>query len=443
MMGPFNHVNESSEDGERRIIREERTLEQTCDDVLQDDILSEEEKHFIDYIKESRTVGENPNKREEYFNQKIKRHRDTLILKYHKQGHFGSAQVFNLLFYDGHLWRGMRRRIEEVLDECEVCKLSNKSRPKHNKMSYLLSENPMDFITVDLAGPMQGDERYQYMLVVTCVRTRFVILRALEGKTALEVCEKLLSICADFGLPKIVLSDQGKEFDGEVEEVFVKRLCLEWRNTPTYKQSSNGLAESMVKVSKTVLRRVKAATKEENWSLYVPMVHMFMNNRISVLTGYKPHFLMFGRNSNGFNKYMTITSGKLISGEWFGEKTRRDAGKINKRWSNIMRPIYASSYGEMKDKLESRNKAINEGYARAGQIGDFEVGDLVVVELMLSYTKRAGSLDPKFEGPYVIYRIDRGGKYALRDIDEPTIPIRQYNSVCIERLKLYRKKVKR
>jgi hypothetical protein len=53
-----------------------------------------------------------------------------------------------------------------------------------------------------------------------------VILNALERKTASNVAEKLIKIFADFGSPRILQSDNGKEFANQI----VKEVCRQWKD---------------------------------------------------------------------------------------------------------------------------------------------------------------------------------------------------------------------
>ena len=51
------------------------------------------------------------------------------------------------------------------------------------------------------------------------IATKFLVIRALKGKDAVTVATKLWEIFAEYGLPKILQSDNGGEFrNGSLEE---------------------------------------------------------------------------------------------------------------------------------------------------------------------------------------------------------------------------------
>jgi transposase InsO family protein len=73
-----------------------------------------------------------------------------------------------------------------------------------------------------------------------------VILNALERKTASSVAEKLIKIFADFGSPRILQSDNGKEFANQI----VKEVCRQWKDIkivhgkPRHSQSQGSVERS-------------------------------------------------------------------------------------------------------------------------------------------------------------------------------------------------------
>ena len=65
------------------------------------------------------------------------------------------------------------------------------------------------------------------------------------------------------------------------------------------------------------------------------------------------------------------------------------------------------------DKISAQNKKVYESFCKAHKIlvDDFPPGALV----MKATTDRKSKVDPKFEGPFMVIRRNRGGAYILRD----------------------------
>lgn len=73
--------------------------------------------------------------------------------------------------------------------------------------------------------------------------TKFVVLRALRSKTAHEVVEKLVEIFAIFGAPRLLHSDNGKEFANWLVKELVQRWpeCHIVHGKPRHSQSQGSV----------------------------------------------------------------------------------------------------------------------------------------------------------------------------------------------------------
>jgi transposase InsO family protein len=62
----------------------------------------------------------------------------------------------------------------------------------------------------------EADQSFRYILTYQDHFTKFVSLRALESKKAVEVADKLMDIFCERGSPTFLHSDNGKEFQNQV-----------------------------------------------------------------------------------------------------------------------------------------------------------------------------------------------------------------------------------
>ena len=65
-----------------------------------------------------------------------------------------------------------------------------------------------------------SSEGYKYVLVAVDVFTRFVFLFALPEKSALCVAKALLTLFGFIGFPRVLQSDNGKEFSNKIIKSF-------------------------------------------------------------------------------------------------------------------------------------------------------------------------------------------------------------------------------
>ncbi len=62
----------------------------------------------------------------------------------------------------------------------------------------------------------QADGDYRFIMTYQDNLTKFVILRPLKNKTAVAVAEELVDIFCIFGAPRILHTDNGREFNNSV-----------------------------------------------------------------------------------------------------------------------------------------------------------------------------------------------------------------------------------
>ena len=76
--------------------------------------------------------------------------------------------------------------------------------------------NPWDIIGVDLFGPLPISDGSKYVLTATCLFSKWVEAEALPDKTSESVFRIFMSLFHRWGIPRRVITDQGKEFNNTV-----------------------------------------------------------------------------------------------------------------------------------------------------------------------------------------------------------------------------------
>ena len=99
---------------------------------------------------------------------------------------------------------------------------------------------PRERLAVDLVGPLaRSRDGYKYLLTSICVASRYPFTVPLKDVAAESVCEALLEIWSQTGIPREVLSDQGTQFMGKVMSQLCKSLHAHQMRASPYHPQAN------------------------------------------------------------------------------------------------------------------------------------------------------------------------------------------------------------
>ena len=134
----------------------------------------------------------------------------------------------------------------------------------------------------------------RYVLLMVDCFSRRTEACPLPDKTAISVADAFFSnIVCRFGMPSVIHSDQGREFENKV----MHELCLlggshKTKTTP-YHPESDGLVE---RFNRTLLMMLAmfAGEHKDDWDDLLPPVMMTYRYSVHESTGFSPYRLMFG-----------------------------------------------------------------------------------------------------------------------------------------------------
>ncbi len=112
--------------------------------------------------------------------------------------------------------------------------------------------------------------RYELALVFINMCTRFVFLYPLRTRTGHNVSEALQSLCASFGKPLRIQTDNGSEFKNMDMATICGQLCIE-HFTTSYCPQGNGAAERVIRSLKENLN-ASSRGDTSSWPRLLPMV---------------------------------------------------------------------------------------------------------------------------------------------------------------------------
>jgi hypothetical protein len=225
------------------------------------------------------------------------------------------------------------------------------------------------------------------------VCTRFIFLRPLPDKTAESVGSELFKVFCDIGFPKIIQSDNGKEFVNKLTQAMCKESHIDHRLITPYHPRANGLAERNVKSAKDGIYKLING-REQDWAVYVPQTQYFMNTRIASYHDSTPYSLMYGRAHNGFSNYEQV------------DLSTASEDEVRARLEFLTSVVYPSISKKSAAFAEKMNAPANARLTKDLPNGAFV---MAIDEL------RTSKSQPRYLGPFKVLRRNQGGAYILQD----------------------------
>ncbi|KAJ8651514.1 hypothetical protein O0I10_012927 [Lichtheimia ornata] len=162
-------------------------------------------------------------------------------------GHGGAEHLVRYLRRDGLAWTNMLQDAVKLVSKCPQCQKTNIAKRGYNPLRPIYAYLPGDHWAIDLAtfnrSSLTGNN---FLMVLVAVCTRFCILRALPDKSSDTLVKALVQIFCDFGIPRILQSDNGGEFKNAFMRKLARSLGFHQRFTTPYHRSANGIAERWV-----------------------------------------------------------------------------------------------------------------------------------------------------------------------------------------------------
>ena len=220
-----------------------------------------------------------------------------IILAHNYSGHNGSRRTYNCLKRQ-YYWPGIRKQIFRHCKKCKECILQNQGQPEKCFGHFDLPDLPMEFICMDLVGPIHppSSKGNKYVLTVIDMLTGFTIAVPIKNKNAETICEVYRdNVYCVFGGSSRMLTDNGSEFKNKEMQEVCDTLGLKHIFSPVYTSHSNGCLEGWHQFFKACIAKHISGSGVE-WDELVPLAVSAYNFFPCQSSKESPFVLMFGRD---------------------------------------------------------------------------------------------------------------------------------------------------
>ena len=220
-----------------------------------------------------------------------------IILAHNYSGHNGSRRTYNCLKRQ-YYWPGIRKQIFRHCKKCKECILQNQGQPEKCFGHFDSPDLPMEFICMDLVGPIHppSSRGNKYVLTVIDMLTGFTIAVPIKNKNAETICDVYRdNIYCVFGGSSRMLTDNGSEFKNKEMHEVCDTLGLKHIFSPVYTPQSNGRLEGWHRFFKAcIAKHIRGGGVE--WDELVPLAVSAYNFFPCQSSKESPFVLMFGRD---------------------------------------------------------------------------------------------------------------------------------------------------
>ena len=315
-----------------------------------------------------------------------------IILAHDYSGHNGSRRTYNCLKRQ-YYWPGIRKQIFRHCKKCKECVLQNQGQPEKCFGHFDSPDLPMEFICMDLVGPIHlpSSRGNKYVLTVIDMLTGFTIAVPIKNKNAETICEAYRdNIYCVFGGSSRMLTDNGLEFKNKEMQEVCDTLGLKHIFSAVYTPQSNGRLEGWHRFFKAcIAKHIHGGGVE--WDELVPLAVSAYNFFPCQSSKELPFVLMFGRDP-----IMPVVKLLEPRPRYYGE--RGSALKMD-----TLRRLYMVVVQNIRKAREKFPKKEEEPH-------NFKVNDLVLVKDL-----DAAVFEPRYQPNFRVTAIFGNNRIEVQD----------------------------
>ena len=294
--------------------------------------------------------------------------RDPLMMLCHnKNGHNGYRRSYMALKRQ-YYWPNMKKDVTQHCKNCEECMLQNQANTDMPFGHFAAPEGPMQFICMDLVGPISPvtSRGNRFILTVVDMLTGYTIAVPIPDKSAESICKAYVNnVYSIFGGSTRMLTDNGTEFRNKTMDEVCSKLGIKRIYSPVYTPQSNGKLEGYHRFFKACISK-QIRGNEMEWDELVPMASAAYNFFPCQSSKESPFVLMFGRDPiTPFASLLEPTP------RYWGDR----GGHLQ---MDSLQRLYMLTAENLRKAREQKGKKKEEDTVRKDI--KFKVGDLVLVK---------------------------------------------------------------
>ncbi|XP_060754235.1 uncharacterized protein K02A2.6-like [Neoarius graeffei] len=150
-------------------------------------------------------------------------------------------------------WPGLDAQVEEKCKSCASCQRCQKSPALALLHPWPWPTAPWQRIHIDFAGPFEG----LMFFIVVDAHSKWPEVFLMDATTSAKTIEVLRGLFSHYGIPEVLVSDNGPQFTSEEFANFLTSNGIKHKWSAPFHPATNGLAERFVQTFKHSLKKSK------------------------------------------------------------------------------------------------------------------------------------------------------------------------------------------
>ena len=113
-------------------------------------------------------------------------------------------------------WVGMLHDIDKYCRECIICQRTKPTAPVKAPLTNVPIGKPWQMVAVDILEVPTSKHNNCYPLVTQDYTTKWADAIPIPNQTARRITEELIKVFSRYGIPDILHSDQGRNFESTI-----------------------------------------------------------------------------------------------------------------------------------------------------------------------------------------------------------------------------------
>ena len=328
-------------------------------------------------------------------------------------GHLGrkkTEEQVNLRAY----WPNWRSDVSTELRKCTECAQYHRGTPaRQTPLNPFSAGEPFEVVSVDITGKHpRSSKGNEYIVTVVDLFSKWGEAIPVRVHTAPVVASVLVNhVFSRFGMPKKLLTDQGKEFESELFKELCNKMEIQKVRTSPYKPSTNGCVERFHRTLNAMLGKI-VSYSQRDWDEHIPFVMAAYRAAKHASTGFSPNYLVFGRENRA---PLDVVLGEIVGEEEHYDSYNDYVCALQKR----MRQSHALAREHLGAAAERRKN----DYDSKVKSREFRVGQWVWYYYPRRYVKRSPKWTKNYDGPFLVVGVIPPCDYRIQKSKKSTVQV--------------------